>query len=319
MKAIRFNSRSNPEFVKELRKRVNGYFKENKISRYGNWNMKVKTIFMMSLYFAPYCVMLFGGVTNIWLFLGLWIVMGLGVSGIGLAVMHDANHGAYSKNPKINKIVGYALNMVGGNAANWRMQHNVLHHTFTNIDGMDEDIAPGKMMRFSPHQERLKIHRFQHIYAWFFYSLMTVSWMTQKDFTQLIRFKNTGLIDSQKASFKALMIELIISKLIYFGYLLVIPMIFAPVAWYWVLLGFILLLFVSGFVLACIFQPAHVIPSSDYPLPDNTGNMDNDWAIHQLATTANFAPKSRIFSWFVGGLNFQIEHHLFPNICHVHY
>ena len=245
--------------------------------------------------------------------------MGLGTAGIGLSVMHDANHGAYSKNQKVNLLVGYLVNFIGGNAATWRMQHNVLHHSFTNIDGHDEDIAPPGVLRFSPHQKRKKIHRLQHWYAWFFYSLMTISWMTAKEFIQLFRYRKMGITKSEKLSFNQLFIELIFTKVFYLAYALVLPLIFAPVAWYYVVIGFLIMHFLAGLLLACVFQPAHVMPTTEFPLPDSKGAIDNNWAVHQLQTTTNYAPKSRWFGWYVGGLNFQIEHHLFPNICHVHY
>lgn len=317
LNTVNFARNERADFVKILRQRVNTYFKTNNISSYGNTNMVIKTIVMILMFFVPYAFII-SGATNPFIVFGLWLVMGLGAAGIGLSIMHDANHGAYSKNQKINKYLGYLLNLIGGNATNWRIQHNVLHHSFTNIEGLDEDISGNKLLRFSPHKERRAIHRFQHIYAWFFYSLMTVFWMTAKEFIQLKRFKDQGLT-KKYGSYGFLLSELIAWKLVYFTYILVLPLVLSPVAWWVIVLGFIFMHFVTGLVLSCIFQPAHVMPSVEYPLPDKSGNMENNWAIHQILTTTNFAPSSKIFSWFVGGLNFQIEHHLFPNICHVHY
>lgn len=305
--------------MRTLRGRVSEYFKSQGISRHANFNMVFKTIFMIVLYFLPFAIIITPLAESSWVHLVLWFLMGLGTAGIGLSVMHDANHGAYSKNHKANRWIGYIVNLVGGNAATWRMQHNVLHHSFTNIEGHDEDIAPGSIMRFSPHQKRRKIHRAQHWYAWFFYSLMTVSWISIKDFTQLFRYKKMGITKSEKLSFGQLLGELTVTKVFYFAYALVLPLIFAPVAWWVTLIGFFIMHFVAGLLLACVFQPAHVMPTTEFPLPDETGSIENNWAIHQLQTTTNFAPRSRYFAWFVGGLNFQIEHHLFPNICHVHY
>lgn len=319
MQRIQFNSKTDPEFIRTLRLRVAEYFKARKISRHANATMVIKTIFMLLLYFIPFGFMLSPLSMNPWVHVGLWFIMGLGTAGIGLSVMHDANHGAYSKSQKVNRLVGYIVNLVGGNASTWRMQHNVLHHSFTNIDGHDEDIAPPGFLRFSPHQKRKKIHRLQHLYAWFFYSLMTISWMSSKDFVQLFRYKKMGITNSEKLTFKQLLLELSILKVLYYAYALAIPLIFAPTAWWVTLIGFVLMHLVAGLLLACVFQPAHVMPTTEFPLPDENGKMDNNWAIHQLQTTTNYAPKSRWFGWFVGGLNFQIEHHLFPNICHVHY
>lgn len=318
LKTVKFSKEENIDFVKILRQRVNEYFKTNNISSYGNTKMVVKTIFMILLFFTPYAFIISGTIANPWIIFVLWIAMGIGAAGIGLAIMHDANHGAYSKNKKVNNYLGYLLNLIGGNSTNWKIQHNVLHHSFTNVDGLDEDINGNALLRFSPHKKRRSIHRFQYIYAWFFYSLMTVFWMTAKEFLQLKRFKDQGLT-KRYGSYGMLLSELIIWKVIYFAYVLVLPLVLTPVAGWVIVLGFVCMHFVTGLILSSIFQPAHVMPSVEYPLPDDSGNMENNWAIHQILTTTNFAPSSRIFSWFVGGLNYQIEHHLFPNICHIHY
>lgn len=318
-KPLKFSRSNQAEFMNELRKQVKEYFKTNNVSIYGNANMVFKTITMFAIFFVPYFLMIFGVVTNIWLVLLMWGIMGFGTAGIGLSVMHDANHGAYSRNKYVNKYLGYVMNMVGASAFNWRIQHNILHHTYTNIEGMDEDIDPGRLMRLSPHAPLLKVHRLQHVYGWFLYGMMTFLWLTTKDFRQLVRYKEMGLLKTQKRSFSSVLTETILSKILYYGYALVLPLVFIQAPWWIILSGFFIMHFITGLMLGLIFQPAHVMPSSEYPIPDDTGNLENNWAVHQLFTTTNFAPKSRLFSWYVGGLNFQIEHHLFPNICHVHY
>lgn len=317
--SLNFTNDSQPEFVKTLRKRVKESLKDANKTRFGGAGMVFKTIFMVILYFLPYALSYTGLITSNWIFLLLWSIMGVGMSGIGLAVMHDANHGAFSKNQKVNKWVGYLLNLVGGNATNWKIQHNMLHHSFTNVEHFDEDITTVPILRFSPHSKLMGIHKFQFIYAWLFYSLMTISWCTSKDFFQMIRFHRSGLLKSQGKSFPKLYTSMVAWKVLYYVYALILPLIFAPVAWWMVLISFIVMHLIAGFILSAIFQPAHVMPSSEFPLPTETGYIENDWAIHQLHTTSNFAPKARFFTWFVGGLNYQIEHHLFPNISHVHY
>lgn len=318
IKNIKFSTKKEMDFYKVLRSRVNEYFKENNVSRYANTNMVLKTIFMISLYLVPFILML-TVLENPWLIFLMWILMGFGMAGIGLSIMHDANHGAYSKNKTVNYLLGKLINLVGGSDVNWRIQHNVLHHTYTNVDGMDEDIQIGALMRFSPNQELLKGHRFQHFYAWFLYGFMTLMWTGTKDFSQFVRYRKKDLIKTQGLSPANVLTGIIISKIVYLGLFLVLPLIFSPLAWWVTLLGFVTMHYIAGLTLACIFQPAHVVPSSSFPIPDETGNIEEDWAVSQLLNTANFAPKARIFSWYVGGLNYQVEHHLFPNICHVHY
>ena len=312
-------SKDRLDFTIELRNSVNEYFSKNNIQQYGNQRIYLKTIFMTMLYFAPFILMVSGLVSAGVLVLACWFIMGLGMSGLGMVTMHDANHGSFSKHRWVNKLFGNTLFLLGGFPPNWRFQHNTLHHGFTNIEGHDEDIAPPGILRFSPHRPLKKIHRYQYIYAWFFYSLMTISWIIAKDFKRLKKYKEMGARLSRKRKIDSLLVDVIISKVAYYSVFLIIPLLTIPVAWYWILSGFLIMHFTSGLVLSSIFQTAHVVPSSEYPVPDRNGDIDKNWAIHQLYTTCDYAPKSMIFSWLVGGLNYQVEHHLFPNISHIHY
>ncbi len=318
IQSVKFSQDTNVEFYKELKKRVNSYFKTNNISKYGNTNMVVKTIFMVSLYLVPYLLILTIA-DSTWLALLLWSIAGFGMAGIGLSVMHDANHGSYSRFNFVNRSLGYMANLVGGSDLNWRIQHNVLHHTYTNVDGLDEDIDVDGLMRFSPNQKRLKAHRYQHLYAWFLYGLLTINWFFVKDYQQIKRYKNMGLLVTQNTTYGKELSIIIFAKLVYAFMMIALPIWIAPVSWYISLIGFFVMQMIAGFVLSVIFQTAHVIPTSDFPVPDESGNIKADWAVNQLYNTSNFAPKARILSWYVGGLNYQVEHHLFPNICHVHY
>ncbi len=318
LQSIKFSGNHNEEFYKVLRSRVNDYFKSNNISRYANSAMVFKTIAMLLLYFVPFVLLLTLNVP-IWMELIFWIIMGFGMAGVGLSVMHDANHGTYSKKDGVNKFIGKVLFLLGGSDVNWRIQHNVLHHTYTNVTGMDEDINPGAVMRFSPHEKRRFLHRFQHFYAWFFYGLMTMMWFISKDYQQAVRYKKKGLIATQRISFGKHLATIIIAKILYGAVFIALPMWLTASPWWVTIIGFLIMQFITGLTLGMIFQPAHVVPTSDYPMPDASGNIDADWAVNQLYNTANFAPKAKLLSWYVGGLNYQVEHHLFPNICHVHY
>ena len=312
-------SRTRADFTATLHRRVNEYFKQHNIKRHGNLEMFLKTIFMFTLYFAPYAMILSGVFTNPWILLALVVIMGLGLAGIGLSVMHDANHGAYSDKPWINSIMGYSINLIGANAFAWKIQHNVLHHTYTNVHDHDEDISPRGVLRFTPHTKWRYLHKFQFIYAWFLYGLMTIVWLAVKDFSRLSRYHRDGTAKKQKANVAREWGILLFSKAAYLGYIYFIPLLFTPLLWWQILLGLLIMHYIAGFILAIIFQPAHVIEGTEFPLPDENNSLENNWAIHQLHTTTNFGNDSRWFSWYVGGLNFQIEHHLFPNVCHVHY
>lgn len=309
---------SKTPFFSTLRSRVNDYFQKNKVDRHGNAQIWFKATVMTLLYISPYILFYFNLFTNVWLFFGLWFLMGLGMAGIGLGVMHDANHGTFSKYEWINQLFGRSINFLGGNRIVWKIQHNVLHHTYTNVDGMDSDLEIGGLMRFSPQQKLRYLHKFQHIYAWFLYGLMTFSWMTTNDYKKMYKYHKQDLLKTQKTSFLPEVIKLSVYRLIYFTYTLVLPLIFFDFAWWQILIGFFIMNYTASFILSCIFQTAHVMETSLYEVPVNKV-IPNDWAEHQILNTANYAQKSSLFSWYAGGLNFQIEHHLFPTISHVHY
>lgn len=310
---------SERSFTATLNKRVNDYFKQNNISRHGNAEMVIKTLVMFSLYLGPYFLIVTETFTSGWLLLLCVFVMSFGLSGIGLSVMHDANHGAYSSKRWLNTLIGYSMNLIGANSFSWKIQHNVLHHTYTNVHEEDEDISPRGVLRLSPHSDWKRMHKYQFIYAWFLYGLMTLVWMIVKDFTRLVKYHKNGLAEKHNFNITREWFILIASKLTYAGYIFFIPLIFTSLAWWQILIGIVIMHYIAGFILAIIFQPAHVIEGTEYPLPDEDRALENNWAIHQLLTTTNFGNRSRWFSWFIGGLNFQIEHHLFPNVCHIHY
>lgn len=305
------------EFFKILNKRVNQYFKTTGKKKQANVNMKLKTVFMLSIYFLPF-VLIFIPVSNEWLKLILWSVMGFGLAGIGFSVMHDANHSSYSNNQKTNRYLGFLLDFLGGYYLNWKIQHNILHHTFTNIDGHDHDIESA-FLRLSPEQEKSKKFRFQLFYAPFLYALMTIYWITGKDFADLKKYEEMGLLKSQKKTYKKALNQLIINKIMYYAVILGLPFLLSPTPWYIIVLGFFIMHFIAGLTLALVFQTAHVVNETSFSPNEEKKSAIDRWAAHQLQTTANFSKNSRVFSWYIGGLNYQIEHHLFPNICHIHY
>lgn len=280
--------------------------------------MVLKTVLMLSLFFLPVIIINSGLINTAGILFTLYIISGLGMAGIGMGIMHDAIHGSYSANKYVNKYLGYSMNLIGANATVWRIQHNVLHHTYTNVEQTDDDINPPSILRFSPHAKKNWFHRFQHIYVWFFYGLSTVSWITSKDFVRINRYRKLGFF-SKKNEFKTELAKLIGWKLLYYTYALVLPLLIVPLAPWIIILAFLSMHFVTGILISIVFQVAHIMPSVEFPLPDGNGMLEGDWHAHQLATTSNFSPRSGLLSWLIGGLNYQIEHHLLPNICHIHY
>lgn len=281
--------------------------------------MYLKTAFMVSLYLSAYLLITLNVFESklIWLFIS--VLMGAAMAGVGLCVMHDANHGSYSKNATVNRWMGNIIIIIGGHALNWRLQHNVLHHTFTNVHEHDEDIAPPGFMRFEPHAKLKKIHKLQFIYAWFFYGLMTLMWSTTKDFKQVMRYNKMNLLKGANTTLAKEVFKIIVSKIIYHAFMLLPLFIVKEMTFLNWLTGFLIIHYTAGLILAMIFQPAHVVQETEFPVPSEDGQLEDNWAVLQIKTTMNFATRNKVFSWLVGGLNFQVEHHLFPTICHVHY
>ena len=237
--------------------------------------------------------------------------------GIGFGIMHDSNHGAYSQNRSINKFLGRSFNFLGSFDITWRVQHNVLHHTYPNVHDLDEDIT-NEVMRFSPTVDQKKRYRFQEYFGLFLYGLLTLHRLITKDFEQLFRYNKQSLLTGQGYTFIRAFSELILSKVLYLGFTLGLLIYFTNIPTWTILLGFFIMHYISGMMVAVVFQVAHVANETEFLVPDSEGNLENSWAIHQLKTSIDFAHKSPILTWFLGGLNYQVEHHLFPTISHAH-
>jgi linoleoyl-CoA desaturase len=320
MKIIKFERDKGGEtlsFHQDLRARVEAYFSTNNLRKQGDFRMKLKSIVLILGFFIPYVLILLNFLPT-WGMALLTVVMGIFTAGLGMSVMHDACHNSYSSNPYINRFMGYTLNLIGGNRFNWIVQHNVKHHTFTNVYGADEDIETGNLIRLSPYSPYKWFHKFQHIYSWFLYLLGTFSWVTYKDFVEFNDMYRDKA-PTQRRSYWVELTILILSKAVYFGYLVVIPYLLLDLPFWYIIIGFLIIHFVAGFILTVTFQLAHVVENTEHGSAEHSESAMNTWAVHQVKTTSNFARKSRLLNWYLGGLNFQIEHHLFPNICHIHY
>ncbi len=313
MKKITFPGRVG--FYEEVKKLVHHYFEANGISKHANWQMVLKTIVILAWLATAYVLLLFAS-SSLVLAIVSAVAVAQGFVLVGFNIMHDGAHGSYWKSKRLNWAMGFSLDLIGGSHMFWRHKHNILHHTYTNINELDDDIQVGSIMRFSPEQTWRPWHRFQHWYAFPVYCLMTLLWVTIGDFRKFFTGR-IGDYQLPKPS-PAESVLFFLTKIFYFFYMLVLPMFFHPVLH--VIAFFLLVHVVLGFTMATVFQLAHVVEDNTFPRPDpHSGEIDNEWAIHQVETTANFAPKSKLAAWYCGGLNFQIEHHLFPRICHIHY
>ena len=317
-KAVNFSRIDKVKFFRTLNKRVNSYFKENNIKKTGNSKLYVKTAIVLTLFILPVVLMYFITMP-LWVMLLLCVVVGFGMAGVGMNVMHDSIHESFSSKKWVNKIFGSTIYVMAGNVYNWQVQHNVLHHTFTNVPGHDDDIDTGGILRFTKHVKWKGIYRLQQIYAVFLYGLLTINWALVVDFKQMREYLKRKLSYGKSVNPKKEWTILVISKVTYYVIWIVLPLLFLDITWWQWLIGFFAMHYTAGIILSLIFQLAHVVPKVETPVPDKEGNLEHTWAIHQLYTTCNFAPKNKFISWYTGGLNHQVEHHIFPNISHIHY
>lgn len=313
---IRFSPLAPESFQQDVRERVNDYFISGNLSRHANGEMILKTVIILAGWSGTYLLIVFNLVPP-WVMLLLALAHGFFAAMVGMNIGHDAIHGSYTGNKSINKRLGLFFNLIGANDYVWNISHNIVHHTYTNIPDHDEDIHQLPILRMEPTQERWWIHRFQQYYAFFFYGLASLSWVFIKDYVKFFQHQLGG--HYRKTFPRMEIFRLFAYKAVYYSLFLVIPLVAVDLPWYWILLGFFAAHYVEGLVLAIIFMLAHIIEGTDYPLPDEKGMMNMPWAEMQLHTTSNFAINNRVVNYICGGLNFQVEHHLFPNVCHVHY
>jgi linoleoyl-CoA desaturase len=302
-------------FHQELKKRVNDYFENNQKLTTGNFSLHFKAVLLWSLYLLAYVHLLFFTPSTFWCVVEC-VAMGILTAGIGFNVMHDGGHESFSKHKIINKIAAYSVNLLGASAIMWRNKHNIVHHTYTNIDGIDDDIDARPYLRMSPTQKKYWVHKYQHFYVWFLYSLLLLFWVFATDYVKYFKQK-VGVVALKKMNIQE-HVTFWIAKATYYFLMIGLPIYLLNFTTW--LVGFLIITMVAGVVLSIVFQLAHTVEEAAFPMPTgDTNKIENEWAIHQVQTTANFATKNKVINWFTGGLNFQIEHHLFPKISHVHY
>ncbi|UBF28105.1 acyl-CoA desaturase [Kovacikia minuta CCNUW1] len=312
-KKLKFN-RDNA-FQVELRRRVDEFFQSTGRQQRDCPQMYLKTAILSLSFVILYGLLVFFAQTW-WQALPLSILLGLVAAGVGFNIQHDGGHQAYSHTPWVNKLAGMTLDLIGGSSYNWRWKHGLFHHTYVNVTGHDTDLDIGIFGRLTPHQQWFPFHRWQHYYLWLLYGLIALRWQLYDDFHDVL----TGKI-GERSYPRPQGWDLVIflaGKIIFLILAFGIPLLIHPL---WVVLLFYgTTAIVLGLVLSVVFQLAHAVEEADFPLPvEGTERIDNAWAIHQTETTVNFARRNPVISWFLGGLNFQVEHHLFPRICHVNY
>lgn len=303
-----------PSFHVELKNRINEYFASTGKSTTGGTRLFSKALFLI-LALAYIYIQLVFFTPVLWVSLLLCVLMGLAVASIGFNVMHDGGHGSFSNSPVVNKIAAITAEILGASHFMWNMKHNVIHHAYTNIDGIDDDIDAKPFLRMASTQKYYKMHRFQHVYFVALYAIFHLYWVLFSDYKKYF----SGKIGEMPIK-KMKPIDHITFwgfKLVHYALFFIIPIVVLGFkSW---IIGFSIVTVVTGFTLSIVFQLAHTVEHAEFPVPSEDGKLQDEWAVHQLKTTANFATNNKLISWYVGGLNFQVEHHLFPKISHIHY
>ena len=316
LKKVKFSSAPNAQFYATIRARVDQFFSQRGLSQHANGRMWGKAAFFLFGFAGTYAIIL-SGILPDWLMLPMAAVLGMLAAFVGFNVCHDAIHGALSGRNKVNKAFAFVFNLIGANPYVWSITHNVVHHTYTNIPGHDEDIevAPG-LIRIAEEDQVNAIQRFQHWYAFPLYSLASLSWVFRKDYVKFFQKKiGAHQIRHPKMEY----FNLFFYKGLYYFLFIVLPLLILDVSWWQFLAGFVVLHIAEGLTMGLVFQLAHVVEGTSFPLPNANGRIEEAWAEHQMRTTANFATQNKMAAFFLGGLNRQIEHHLFPKVCHIHY
>jgi linoleoyl-CoA desaturase len=315
MQKVVFNN-GNSVFFETLKQKVDNYFKTNNLRETGNIKLYYKTVLLFLSAIMLYSLLVFASLP-VWLSVVLCCVMGFNLAAIGFNTMHDGAHGSFSRKTWVNELMAFSLNAMGGNAFLWKAKHNLFHHSFTNIEGMDEDIDIKPWIRVNENQKKHWYHRFQHIYWVILYGTTYLLWVYVQDFKKYF----TGKVGDNKFKKMDTWNHFVFwfSKVMYIVAFIVVPV--YVLGWAKALIGYFIISFVTGFVIAVVFQLAHVVTEAEFHAPsdEKVFKLENEWAVHQILTTADFATKSKIVSWFTGGLNYQVEHHLFPRISHIHY
>jgi linoleoyl-CoA desaturase len=315
VRADRVKFESDGGFYAEVKRRVREDFRASGLSERGGQSLYLKTATMLFWFAGSYALLVFAA-TAWWQGVLLSLSLALAMTGIGFSVQHDANHGASSDGPIVNRLLGFTLDLLGASSYMWHWKHNILHHTYTNIAGADHDLDVAPFGRLSPDQPWHRAYRFQHFYMWGLYGLMLPKWQVYDDFENVVQGRIEGNPIPRPRGWA--LFQLIAGKAAFFAWALVVPMMFHR--WWVVLLFYGATSFVVGLILAVVFQLAHCLEEADFPpVPADASRVPESWAEHEVRTTVDFARDSRALTWFLGGLNYQVEHHLFPKISHVHY
>jgi linoleoyl-CoA desaturase len=300
-------------FPKVLRRRLDRYFAEQNLSPKANRAMWIKIGVGLAL-LAGSWIAIYAFRPGSWKFVALYLLGGLAQTFLLLNIAHDSNHNAISSQPLVNKALNYAFDLCGINSYMWRILHHRGHHSCVNVHGEDDALTGRGLFRFTPHEPRRPLHRFQHVYGLFLYALFSLDYIFVRDFESFFFPTHDYLKRTRHPAFE--IITLFAGKAFYFTYMLVLPVALLHKSLYLVVGAFLLVHLIVGLSVSLVFQTTHTIDTTYFPL--SRSEFDNS-VYHIFATTADYATANPVVGWLAGGLNHHIAHHLCPFVCHTHY
>jgi linoleoyl-CoA desaturase len=315
MNKLKFAKDEGSDFFKELNETVDKLFREQGIAKTGNRIMIFKIIMYFSLDILFYSLMINAGTTTG--FYVFYLLTGLSVLLTAFNVSHDAAHGVAVKSKALNKFLfSLSFNLQGNNAYVWGKHHNESHHLYTNVEGSDIDVLNNPLFRMTEHQPLKWFHRYQYLYAPFLYLLYSINWFFFRETLMLVNVSSRTIkIHIPRNE----VIKLVLYKLLYIGYMAILPVYMLPFGWGHVLLAFILNHFIVSLIFVGVLGVSHLSDYVAHPVPGPDNKLDMSWPKLQMCTSVDYNAGSKFFNWTLGGFNAHALHHLLPHVCHVHY
>lgn len=307
-----FDPAGDSPFPKVLRRRLDDFFADRAISPKADRMMWIKIAVGLAVLTGSWFA-LYAFKPDSWRFVGLYLLNAIAQTFLLLNIAHDSNHNAISSVRSVNKALNYVFDVCGISSYMWRILHHRGHHSCINLHGEDDALTGRGILRFTPHEPRAPLQRFQHIYALLLYAVFSLDYVFVRDF-ECFFFPSHDYLKT-KHPLREYVI-LFAGKGFYLSYMLVLPVVLLGKSPLLVGPSFLLAHLIIGLSVALVFQTTHTIDSTYFPSDRN--EFDN-WIYHIFATTADYATANPLVGWLAGGLNHHIVHHLCPFVCHTHY
>lgn len=311
------HSKNGEPLYRALKESTRNYFQGSGKSRHADQVMWIKMSLFFLLTVSGYILLITFGAMSLVFACSTYLLFMFSSTLFVVTVAHDASHKALFKSKMANRLLSYSWNFVGISRNLWEIKHHHSHHIYTNIPNRDVDIAESPLLRFSPGYRYRSYYRYQHLYAPFLYILFGIFFVFVKDFVNFFTKKfhpyGAGKLP------KLFLVQLLFTKLVYLTVSFIIPLMVLPYAWWQVLAMYGVSLVICGVFMLLILVVPHI--NEDAAMHESGYSIKNqdEWALHQVQATIDSSVNSALLNWFTGGLNTHLVHHLFPEVCHIHY